>query len=177
MRFLNETLNIQGIKGTGKILRSDTSVLPEAEGFIVRHWTFLGSGSSGDNDYPYMNGVYTVQVGDSVYFNFRNSTTYFWKNIAEVHYTLGTPGQNNPKPAALFTNHQFIWVEQTQTWYDPSYGLKYFSVQDMDATLSGFFRFGNDASFLLRTNPSGVQVKIEDIPLLKDVIRIRMEVR
>ena len=56
----------------------------------------------------------------------------------EVSYTIGTHGQNNPKPAALFGLHLLVSTLNPDVFYDPSYGLKHTSLQSIDDTLSGF---------------------------------------
>lgn len=125
----------------------------EVFGFIVREWTFSGVGTSGDVDYPFKNDLPTG-------FHFRTETQYLWGTIAEVQYSAGTPGQNNPKPASFFNNHQFVYVDTAFICYDPSYGVKYISPQDVDNTLSGFFRQINNSSYYFRKNPAGNQVVI-----------------
>lgn len=85
---------------------------------------------------------------------------YTWGAVAEVVYTSGTPGQNNPKPASLFRNHQIVYVPSVNAWYDPSYGIKYDSLQAIDNSLSGFVTNGvND--FYFQKNPVGVQIEFK----------------
>ena len=55
---------------------------------------------------------------------------YDWGTPAEVTYTAGTDGQNNPMPASLFENHQLI--EYGNEYYDPSYGIKHSSLQSIN---------------------------------------------
>jgi len=86
-------------------------------------------------------------------------TQYDWGTIAEVTYTSGTPGQNNAKPAAVFYNHQIVYVPTMRSWYDPSYGVKHVSEQDIDNTLSGFILEGPNV-FYIQKNPSGIQIQV-----------------
>ena len=69
--------------------------LDEAQGFIVNTWTFTGAGTSGVDGFPYLDvpwpGPEPPIAGDS----------YNWQT-AEVEYTTGTPGQNQPYPQSLF---------------------------------------------------------------------------
>ena len=83
--------------------------------------------------------------------NMYNTRTTYWGTIAEVTYTSGTPGQNNAKPAAVFYNHQIVYVPTMRSWYDPSYGVKHVSEQDIDNTLSGFILEGQMFSIFRKT--------------------------
>ena len=82
-----------------------------------------------------------------------------------MDYWLGTPGQGNAKPAALFPDHGLVYMYGT--YYDPSYGKAYSSLQEFeDEAIHGFIRgverdYGNVTimSVLFRKNfhiPFGV---------------------
>lgn len=112
-----------------------------ADGFIVNHWRFAaGGGSSGLPDFPYLN------IPDSP---FMAGNSYAWL-YAEVRDQVGIAGQNSTNPCSLFNNHQIVRVvyqdpsgNDVETFYDPSYGVAYRDLDDMEATsLSGYFRQG-----------------------------------
>ncbi len=98
------------------------------DGFIVKNWSFSGPGSSGIASHPYLN------IPDSPIVL---PTSYNWK-FAEVNDEPGIPGQGNPNPASLFSNHQVVISGQ---YYDPSYGLKHASLEEIDDNaIDGFYR-------------------------------------
>lgn len=109
------------------------------------------------------------------------TSSYNWA-YAEVTDTNGIPGQGTSNPASLFGNHQVVIGG---TYYDPSYGLKHNSLDDIDANaVDGFFvitiktldeaTYNLDlngdgdktdtavptAVFLFRKNPSGNDLRI-----------------
>ncbi len=96
-------------------------------GFLVKNWTFSGVGLSGYPQYPYLN------ILDS---GFIGLTEYRWK-YAEVNDAVGIPGQGNHNPASLFNNHQVV-IEGK--YYDPSYGVQYSSLEELEAqSIDGFY--------------------------------------
>lgn len=117
---------------------------------MVKTWSFTGTGTSGNVDFPYTNAF--PASGNIV-----GSTQYNWGAPEEVSYTAGTVGQNNSKPASLFNNHQII--RHGSVYYDPSYGIQHNSLQSIDDSLSGFFKMGAIA-LLFKKNPSGTQISI-----------------
>jgi hypothetical protein len=99
----------------------------EYVGFIVKNWTFTGVGSSGHTNYPYFNLPDNPFIGTS---------SYNWR-FAEVNEANGIPGQGNPNPASMFNNHQVVISGE---YYDPSYGVKYQSLDDIDDTaIAGYY--------------------------------------
>ena len=145
--FFQTALAIHGIQSEYKKFRSNPTF---ADGFIVKTWSFSGTGDVGSN-FPYTNKLHPSLplVG---------TTQYNWGTPAEVTYTEGNPGQNNSMPASFFNNNQLI--KYGNKYYDPSYGVIYESVQKIDETLSGFYNkplFEDEIYF--RKNPSGVQIE------------------
>ena len=119
-------------------------------GFLVKTWSFSGTGTSGNVNFPYVN---TFPPNG----NLVDSTQYNWGSPAEVLYITGTAGQNNPKPASLFNNHQII--RHNGIYYDPSYGIQHASIQSIDDSLSGFFIINTTPNALfLQKNPAGIQI-------------------
>jgi hypothetical protein len=96
------------------------------DGFIVKNWTFSGTGLSGNTTYPYLNVTDSFLIGLTKY-NFR---------FAEVKDATGVAGQGNSNPASLFNNHQVVIGG---VYYDPSYGIKYSTLQDIDNSIDGFY--------------------------------------
>ena len=88
------------------------------KGFLVKNWVFVGSGTSGNALYPYVNTATIDEVQPAKA-----------GNLA---------GQNNPQPIATFNNHQVAFINGT--YYDPSYGVTYNSLLQMEQnTISGFW--------------------------------------
>lgn len=139
-------------------------------GFVVKNWTFVGLGSSGYTTYPYLNIPDSTLVG---------ATSYNWR-FAEVTDAVGIPGQGTSNPASLFNNHQVVISGE---YYDPSYGVKHATLQDIDDNaIDGFYISGyypvdeptvnldlnsdgdkvdvqvNTAVMLFRKNPAGLDI-------------------
>ena len=74
----------------------------ESFGFLVNNWNFIGSGTSGDKKYPYLDDV---------------------GKHYEVTKLPGVRGQNLADPLAIFSNHVIAHIDGTL--YDPSYGVTY----------------------------------------------------
>jgi len=154
--FLLDILKMQGFKEPNNLAVIEPSSASD-KGFIVKGWTFHGSGTSGSLLHHYMNRV-PLQSPYIV------ATNYVWTGTAEVTYTSGTPGQGNAKPAALFNNHGLAVVNGI--YCDPSYGVTYANLQEIDNMLSGFYSEqpywtvgGVTApAVLFRKNPAGVNV-------------------
>ena len=145
--FFQTALGVHGIVSDYILFTPQSSV---GEGFIVKTWSFAGTGSSGDVDFPYANAF--PDNGNIV-----GLTQYHWGTPEEVSYTSGTAGQNNSKPASLFKNHQII--RYGSVYYDPSYGIQHNSLQSIDDSLSGFFKMSPTA-LLFKKNPAGTQISI-----------------
>ena len=97
-------------------------------GFLVKNWTFSGTGRSGYSDYPYLN-----VLSDT---DFISSTEYQWK-YSDVSDATGIAGQGNENPASLFNNHQVVIDGK---YYDPSYGVQYSSLEELeDRSIDGFY--------------------------------------
>jgi hypothetical protein len=122
---------VQGVDDTNEYVifyPSGPSNTPiDYRGFVVKNWTFSGSGTSGVADFPYLNIPASNLVG---------SNNYNWR-YAEVNDSDGIPGQGNGNPASLFNNHQVVIAGE---YYDPSYGLKHASLAALDDNaIDGFY--------------------------------------
>ena len=159
--FFRETLKIHGIASVHTWI---FPTLTNSSGFIVNTWSFTG-GTSGNADFPYKN--------DRPSGGYIRPKDYYFDPVNEVKYTSGKRGQNNPKPASHFNNHQLIYIDVMNACYDPSYGLKHTSRQSIDNTLSGFFQTAGYyvrglpfiTGFYYTNNPPGVQIKLEGYDL------------
>ncbi len=112
--FFVDTLRSQGIGGADKIGVYAASN-PGNDGFLVKSWSFIGSGSS------------------------PGTSPYSWVVGTDVVDNAGVPGQGNPNRPGAFFNH-FI-VRFGGRYYDPSYGGPSYATQWEweDASLDGFF--------------------------------------
>lgn len=127
--FLRASLKVQGIDTKLTCIKPLDGM---GDGFLVKNWSFSGSGTSGNSDFPYKN-----ERDENVRNRIRENG-YGWGTVVEVCYTSGTPGQNNVKPAALFKEHWIVHVPSMNAWYDPSYGLKHMSLQSFDTEKSNW---------------------------------------
>jgi hypothetical protein len=97
-------------------------------GFLVKNWSFSATGNSGNAQFEFLG------IPDSP---FVTATSYNWL-YSEVSDQAGTPGQETSNPASLFNNHQVVLIGGN--YYDPSYGLKYASLNQIDTNaISGYF--------------------------------------
>jgi len=111
-----------------------TAGTPGESGFLVDNWNFPTSGTSHNPIYPYVN------YNASGQYPLFNNNQYVW-TYADVTDAPGIPGQNSANPASLFGNHQI--AEINGTYYDPSYGVTYNNLLQMDSqSIAGFFTFG-----------------------------------
>jgi transglutaminase-like putative cysteine protease len=126
-----DMLKVQGIDQGGDyvLLRSSPGV--SSTGFLVKDWSFTGSGTSGLAGFPYLNIPDTPLISGNTY-DFR---------FKEVSDQTGIPGQGTANPASLFNNHQMAKIGGT--YYDPSYGMTFSSVTDIDdSAIDGHFQQG-----------------------------------
>lgn len=124
-KFFIDMRKVQGIDDPDEYVIFEPII---DDGFIVKNWSFSGSGLSGIASHPYFNIPYSPLI---------LPTSYNWK-FAEVSDNPGIPGQGNPNPASLFNNHQVVISGQ---YYDPSYGLRHASLQEIDDNaIDGFYR-------------------------------------
>ena len=121
--FFARMRSVQGLAGNEGIV-----IAPKAdEGFIVNNWNF-----SGNERRQYIN----ICKSDN---DLVGNTGYNWL-FAEVTDAEGISGQGNSNPASLFDFH---WVVRLNgKYYDPSYGVKYDELQDIDNAIAGFWQNG-----------------------------------
>jgi len=138
--------------------------------FLVKNWRFIGSGSSGDLDYPYVN--YPSKIDSVEVKNRLSAGHYGWIGTPEVVEEDGIIGQGNKNPFSDFNRHYIVKIGDV--YYDPSYGKKYSSVKqwedDMEkGSIAGFYR---ETSFktvngetsirwIIRKNTSATEIKEE----------------
>ncbi len=123
--FFIDMMGAQGINHTNEYVRftADLNQVPGAVGFAVKNWQFSGNGTSGRVDFPYLN------IYEGSYFS---GTQFTWV-FAEVNDQTGVPGQGNPNPLSLFGNHQVVKFGTPALYYDPSYGVTFGSLTDIDS--------------------------------------------
>jgi len=103
------------------------------EGFLVNNWSFVGKGvdSRVTPRYPYViipAQTVTNQLGDPVDL----------PGFADAIDDPGVVGQNSANPDSLFGNHQLVQINGVL--YDPSYGVTYTSIADMNTkVIVGYF--------------------------------------
>jgi len=160
-RFFLDVLHAQGYHQNYSLATIVPSATGVDHGFIVKNWTFSGSGTNGSGTHPYINRVSGI-VHPRPYFG---TNGYIWVGTPEVTYTSGTPGQGNGKPAALFFNHALVVLNGV--FYDPSYGVTYPNLQGFNNALDGFYQEqaawpvpgGVSPALLFRENLAGGNVK------------------
>jgi len=161
-RLFLDILLVQGFRQSNNLATIEASTTGVDHGFIVKNWTFSGSGTSGSGTHPYINRVSAVGQNPPAYAGVNG---YIWVGTPEVTYTSGTPGQGNAMPAALFGNHALAVVNGV--FYDPSYGVTYPNLQGFDNALDGFFQVqaawpvsgGTSPALLFRKNLAGGNVQ------------------
>ncbi|HJR08477.1 MAG TPA: hypothetical protein VJ842_14545 [Pyrinomonadaceae bacterium] len=123
-----DMLKSQGIENQNEY-RLIQPLNTNAAGFLVKNWTYIGSGLSNyPATFPYLNLPAADVIG---------TTSYNWR-FAEVVDAAGVAGQGTVNPASLFSNHQIVYIGGQ--YYDPSYGLTYASLSDFKTTaLDGFY--------------------------------------
>ena len=123
-----DMLLVSGVSQTGDLITIEPV---HSDGFLVNNWKFVGTGTSGNDAYPFID-VPAQLATDSL------GNVYGINNQYQVQKQPGAAGQNSPNPAALFNNH--VIVELNGKIYDPSYGTTYSSVADLvDHAFAGFF--------------------------------------
>jgi hypothetical protein len=133
--IFQDTILVQGITEPFPNM-FEVLAVPDANGFLVKDWTFIGNGSS-PGTYPYV-----WVVGQDA-----------------IDSPNGAPGQGNPNPPGGFQNH-FI-VQYASDYYDPSYGGPvYFSHAAWEnASLDGFFRYGTP-DVAKRNDPNVIETQL-----------------
>ncbi len=142
VKFFIDLRRVQGI--SDQPWRSLKPVAP-SHGMIVNNWDFTGSGTSSIPGFPYFN------IPGSP--NHIGNTSYNWR-FAEVNDHEGVEGQgNNANPASLFERHSVVFIGDE--YLDPSYGVKYKTLQDLDDSMAGFFQHpGNYPGHALVDEPA-----------------------
>ena len=185
-----DALRFQGLSSTNSVVRATLDVItPTANsnqvttGFLVgpSAWTFTPA-----NQATWTAAVTsTIAIGQNVYpgvLKTGNAYSYQFAPNSPIAYTgvttNGSPaliGQNNTNPFATFTNHVVVKVTvlgktNTTLYYDPSYGVTYKDLKDMQAkAIAGFYK-----TDYLRANNSLVVTKPDPtIQQLKDIIILK----
>ena len=127
--FFIDVLRAQGIQYANNYAVIEPKATAGSE-FFVKRWNFQDPGKSSDPNYPYLNipdpSFATNSEGLPI---FIKDDHYEWKYADVTDDTTGLPGQHNGNPASLFGNHQ---VYINGTYYDPSMGKTYASLQEID---------------------------------------------
>jgi hypothetical protein len=172
--FFIATLEAQGVTRTIKAERilvdsKDGEERDDKGGFLVKEWTFSSTMSKGR--YPYVN--YVQDLAFPGYPNFRQEEVpvngvkikkwvYNFLIVPakpQVRYSKPAAAQGNSNPPGLFPNHALVRIGKM--YYDPSYGVKYESLQDFqDKAISGFYTM-RKLTMLIRKNVPGT-------PLLRE---------
>ena len=134
-QLFDQALEVQGIDSASVVeVTANPNIVPGAEQFLVKDWTFTGLGTSGNSDFPYIVGIDAMNED-------------------------GVPGQGNVEPPPAFENH-FV-VRFGGQIYDPSYGIGPFNSENEheNAAIDGFLTTDGffDPRFLVRGNNLGVQ--------------------
>lgn len=119
-------------------------------GFCVKRWSFVGRGTSGNDQFPYRNTP--CRNG------FVLETSYNWDEGSEVEYVSGVRGQNNDKPASMFARHFCVRFDGVQALFDPSYGLMHLTHTSMDDLMSAYYSRDSNGDYLFSKNPDGTQI-------------------
>jgi hypothetical protein len=123
MRFLIDILALHNITAT------DVAVIPEAkQGFLIKTWRLPAGAGPFTND-----GIAGINP-----WTFIGTSSYQWQ-VEAVSDGRGIPGQGTANPASIFANHAL--VRYNGTLYDPSYGVSYANVADMEKNISGYFTY------------------------------------
>lgn len=120
---------VQGIDDVGDCV---TFIPIKASGIYVNKCKFIGTGSNSAVYFPYIN-IPNGPHNDST----KNISS--WK-FQEVFDRQVVPGQGNPKPHPFFENHQPVFIEGKH--YDPSYGVTFNSLQEIDDSIGAFYWIG-----------------------------------
>lgn len=130
VRLFLDARKLHGLKETNNIWQ----VVPKGSetGFLVKNWTFEGNGNRSNPLMPYVN-----IVGDP----FKLSHSYNWKH-AVVTDEAGIAGQSESNPASSFKSHFVARVDDT--YYDPSYGVTYAGIAEIDEQIAGFYTEDSD---------------------------------
>ena len=142
--FIN-TLQSQGINQSDEYVEV-RPLDPADDGFIVQDWDFSAI-PSGAGTHPWENSSSGVDSVANLYAP-PSYNSYAWLPGPDVTDDTGVPGQNTANPASIFNNHQFVrlTVAGDTKYYDPSYGVEYSSIQDLDDSyLAGFYFSTYDA--------------------------------
>ena len=107
----------------------DVKPAGDSFGFLVKNWNFIGKGTSGNKNYPYVDELgKPAELGKLVEL----------RKPFEVKKLPGVRGQNSDDPLAVFRFHQIARIDGT--YYDPSYGLTYTSLDQMAKdSVAGFY--------------------------------------
>ena len=148
-----------------------TPAIGYANGFLVKDWAFPAPGvpgNSGVPDFPYLD--IPDPAFDSTDGIDPATNSYRWIGTPQVTDEEGVWGQNSRNPQSLFGNHQIVRVitkdqsgNDVGTFYDPSYGMIYASLDDMETkAIAGYYRditvqVGSTTyyAYAIRTNDHG----------------------
>jgi len=158
-KFFIDAMGAQGVNHTNEyvLFAPDPGQVPGAQGFLVNTWSFAaGNGRSGNAAFPYLNIYDGSYVSGSQF-------SWVW---AEVNDQTGVAGQGNANPNSLFGNHQVVKFGTPPIYYDPSYGVTFASLADIDSgAIAGYvktdtLRF-NESDFGVDLNHNGTTTDLQ----------------
>lgn len=125
-RFFLDCVKVHGIDTANAFVYVGWLSDPK-RGVLVKNWIFIGTGKSGDSDYPFIS-IRNLN-GEIVY--------------SEAVSGLIIPGRDNPNTPAAFNNHQYV---NLYGYKDPSYGSTppQGDEDDRDWGFSGYFWMKDD---------------------------------
>lgn len=137
-KFFIDEMGAQGINHTNEYVLFYHVSTNFDYGFCVKNWQFTSSnGMSHSLSYPYLNL-------DGSPFIVNNAYQWVYK---QVDNTPGIQGQGREpggpdEPASLFGNHQVVKIDNNTviTYYDPSYGITYTNLSEIDGSaIDGYY--------------------------------------
>jgi hypothetical protein len=130
-RFLLDVLKAQGIKYTDNFFIAAPEVAGEWIGVVK--WTLPAKGNSDIPAYDYLNTWTTNATSVDKVQPFDKAGTYSW-TTSDVTDAAGVAGQGKDDPRSIFVNHVVtqLTVGGKKVLYDPSYGLTFTDVGDLD---------------------------------------------
>ncbi|MCL4720091.1 MAG: hypothetical protein KJ057_16610 [Phycisphaerae bacterium] len=121
-QFFIDALKVQGIDQDNDYIRIESYNLPGSRGFAVKDWSL--------NDGPYKTPRAPEYPFLGLCMNpFITGSSYAWQ-CTEATDGNGITGQGQANPASLFEFHQIVFINNK--YYDPSYGVEYNSILEMD---------------------------------------------
>lgn len=147
------------------------------EVMLIKNWDFVGNGTANATIngvvYPYQNTLSDPTQdpanggGFGVYMKKTDGVWgYYWGTTVEVVDKPGLPGQNTANPKSTFSDHTIVKI--SGTYYDPSYGMQFATIQAWEtASVAGFVArdpqgVNNNYRLVFRKDPGGLNVQTDE---------------